>query len=426
MRFVCASCGHDFKGEHRPQVCPACSADGANLWTLDDDASAIAPVRVETRRVGVLFVRCLAIAGLLCLIPTPLIDELMRVPKVVVGNTASEDALRDSDRAGNRQRGAAPVGGVGDRRSPGTVAVWRNDADPRGAVASRGQLAGGRAATPRPVTGPPHAEIDVREAPPGAPSGQGAGSEGAGSEDVVRLDDRCPGGRAPPSSVVFIVDASVSMGLPADTPVALERELDARMDAGDARARTEYRMLIAQPAPKRLDVAKAIFMAATESLPGDLDTGLVTFRSCTGIAALGPVGPDGIGELTRHVDALAVERGGETAITDSLTRARAMVGPGGGRLVVITDGQETCSANPCAVHGDIAEHGIVVDVLDLTGQAALGCLADRSGGQVYRADDDLDVAALVAFVRAAIAPAPLAVGCGEAARRTPPHAVSGR
>jgi Ca-activated chloride channel family protein len=159
---------------------------------------------------------------------------------------------------------------------------------------------------------------------------------------------------------------------------------------------------MAGPSPKRLDFAKRVFAAAIDRIPPGFDAGLVSFRSCTRIDGIGPVKPADFGELRKHVEALAVQRGGDTAITESLSHARRLLSGTGGRVVLVTDGQETCRRDPCAVHGDIADDGIVVDVVDLTGVAALECLAGSSGGQVYRARGRLDVAELTGFVSAAM------------------------
>lgn len=198
---------------------------------------------------------------------------------------------------------------------------------------------------------------------------------------------------------MFVIDASVSMGLPIDVLPARERALDDRIDRGDKAAREEYRLLLGSPKPKRLDSAKRLFADALRHLPSGATAGAVTFRSCTTVDTVGPVPRDGFPDLLRHVAGLDIERGGETAITQAIAAGRDMLAGAGGRLVLVTDGQETCRINPCLAHADAATEGIVIDVIDLTGTSALACLAEATGGRLYIAAGRLDVAGTVAFIR---------------------------
>ena len=126
--------------------------------------------------------------------------------------------------------------------------------------------------------------------------------------------------------------------------------------------------------------------------------GGITFSSCLDINAVGLVEQPQFGKLQAHVNGLKIQRGGETAITDSLILALSMLGSRGGRIVLITDGQETCSGDPCDIADAALAQNTVIDVVDMTGTAPVACLAEQTGGRLYRPKGAPDYSRMAAFV----------------------------
>ena len=83
------------------------------------------------------------------------------------------------------------------------------------------------------------------------------------------------------------------------------------------------------------------------------------------------------------MEQLAIQRGGETPISASLeTAAREIGGPG--RIVLITDGKESCGRDPCRTARELKGRypGLVIDVVDVSGRTGLACVAQATGGRM--------------------------------------------
>ncbi|HEY8383078.1 MAG TPA: VWA domain-containing protein [Microvirga sp.] len=77
---------------------------------------------------------------------------------------------------------------------------------------------------------------------------------------------------------------------------------------------------------------------------------------------------------------------GKTPITASLREAAALV-PQGGTVVLVTDGIETCNADPCAVaeemkrqNAGLVAHVVGFDLPTASERAKVSCIAERTGG----------------------------------------------
>lgn len=89
---------------------------------------------------------------------------------------------------------------------------------------------------------------------------------------------------------------------------------------------------------------------------------------------------------------------GETPISYSLKKAAADLGTSGKRtIMLVSDGEETCNADPCATAAALAKQGIDLkfDVIGLgvSGKARsqLQCIADKGNGTYYDADDSQQI-----------------------------------
>jgi len=209
-------------------------------------------------------------------------------------------------------------------------------------------------------------------------------SQGEAAADMSPPED-CASD-TPKDPVVLVFDGSVSMGLPVDMDVDLEAELDRRMAMGDNAARVEYRRWLATDKPKRIDVAKAAVSEMLSRSDPQLRIAAVSFTSCQDISSHRFVSVGDRTDVGSFVSAVTPKRGGDTALTASIGAALSLLrsnAPGGrGRVLVLTDGQETCGGNLCALARVTAREqpGARVDVVDLSGQSNASCITEATGG----------------------------------------------
>ena len=147
----------------------------------------------------------------------------------------------------------------------------------------------------------------------------------------------------------------------------------------------------------RMSAAKQAFDDVLDSVPQGVQLGIRTLGAdypgndrktgCKDTRQLYPVGPLDRNEAKTAVATLAPT--GWTPIGPALLRAADDIkgGTGTHRLVLITDGEDTCAPlNPCDVARDIAAKGInlVIDTLGLVPDAStrtqLSCIAEATGG----------------------------------------------
>lgn len=150
----------------------------------------------------------------------------------------------------------------------------------------------------------------------------------------------------------------------------------------------------------RIDAAKSALVRAVDGLPPDARVGLRVYgatvaersdpAACKDSQLVVPVGPAAKPTLKA---AIAKYRPyGETPIAYSLQQAAGDLGAHGKRtILLVSDGEETCAADPCAVARSIHDRGIdlTIDVVGLKvdGKARqqLRCIADAGGGTYYDA-----------------------------------------
>ena len=108
----------------------------------------------------------------------------------------------------------------------------------------------------------------------------------------------------------------------------------------------------------------------------------------------------------------AITPKGRTPITHSLREGLKDIGDEAGDILLITDGIETCDADPCALMEewkaskvDIRVHVVGVG-LDAAERKAVGCIASISGGRYLDADSAERFAEALGAVRQAVAEEP--------------------
>jgi Ca-activated chloride channel homolog len=152
----------------------------------------------------------------------------------------------------------------------------------------------------------------------------------------------------------------------------------------------------------KIEAAKTALNTVVDRLPGTAQVGLRVYgakplppsdpQACTDTDLVVPIGPADTAGLKRAIG--AYQPAGETPIAYSLGKAAADLGQSGPRtILLVSDGEESCKADPCAVARQLHAAGIdlIVDVVGLNVNAAargqLTCIAEAAGGTYYDARD---------------------------------------
>jgi Ca-activated chloride channel family protein len=158
----------------------------------------------------------------------------------------------------------------------------------------------------------------------------------------------------------------------------------------------------------KIQAAKAALRSVVADLPADAHVGMRVYGAtvfdksepgaCRDSQLVVPVGPVDRGALRTQID--AYQPHGETPIAYALSQAASDLGPDGKRrILLVSDGEETCAADPCQVARQIHEAGIdlVVDVVGMSvpeqSRRQLECIADAGGGTYCETGTPVEVAA---------------------------------
>jgi Ca-activated chloride channel family protein len=164
----------------------------------------------------------------------------------------------------------------------------------------------------------------------------------------------------------------------------------------------------------KIEIAREALGGLTRALPAGTRLGLMAYGhrragDCADIETLIPAGP--LDPAAFAAAAGRVTPRGRTPISASLQRAAET---GARRIVLLSDGIETCVPDACAdiralrARGvDVTVHVIGFDIGGAAQQAALACIAEATGGRFLPARNAADLArALADLTGAAAAPAP--------------------
>lgn len=148
----------------------------------------------------------------------------------------------------------------------------------------------------------------------------------------------------------------------------------------------------------KLAAAKRVLNQLLPSLPKDIAVGLMVYghrsNDCADIQLvepIQPVTPEVIARVRGTVDRL--EARGWTPIADSLRKSIPAFDGRPGRIILVTDGEESCQGDVCAAAEAVKNSGVqcVVDIvgfsLNSAQRAALKCITDITGGRYYDARD---------------------------------------
>ncbi|MBI6549577.1 VWA domain-containing protein [Xenorhabdus sp. VLS] len=195
--------------------------------------------------------------------------------------------------------------------------------------------------------------------------------------DVRKL---CPAQRnqnqAP--EVVLVFDASESMFLGIDvTPQELQLWLQ----------RLSFQNV--EREPRRITVAKQSAKRVIDKLPSDMAISLVAASDCKRVSTSSSFTSGQRLALKRTIDRIVPD--GKTPLALALEKAGALV-DGVNRdaiILLISDGDETCGGDPCAVANALKSRKprLQVNVVDIMNTGAGNCIAEQTGGKVFTANN---------------------------------------
>ncbi|WP_299921421.1 VWA domain-containing protein [uncultured Pelagimonas sp.] len=169
----------------------------------------------------------------------------------------------------------------------------------------------------------------------------------------------------------------------------------------------------------KITIAQEVVGDLLGALPKDTDLGLTVYGhrekgNCADIETVVHPGPDTRGAIAQAVNGIKPK--GKTPLSDAVraaaeelryTEERATV-------ILVSDGRETCVADPCEVARTLEETGVDLTVHvvgfdvsdDATALGQLQCLADETGGQFVTADDADQLSDALTTIAEAPAPEP--------------------
>ena len=200
----------------------------------------------------------------------------------------------------------------------------------------------------------------------------------AGVKVVEITDEEDEDGEDKPSRISLVLDASGSMRAPVN-------------------------------GRSKLDIARDVLRQVLVDWDPEISLGMVVYGhrdgSCEDIETLVPVEHGGAGPVAAALE--YIEAKGATPLTQAVVEAARDVASGGVensaesvRVVLVSDGEETCGRNPCELHEEMESLGVgfttyVVgfDILrNSKAQSQLRCLAQKSGGTFQLAWDSRSLA----------------------------------
>jgi hypothetical protein len=147
-----------------------------------------------------------------------------------------------------------------------------------------------------------------------------------------------------------------------------------------------------------------------DALPDDLNVGLRVYghresskspKTCKDTALIVPIAKLDRGRILKAASGLK-PRGETPLVHSSLLAVNDLKAAGGGSVILITDGEESCKGDSKQAAAEIAASGIDVTLnivgFTLTGEAVeaeLAALAGSTGGQYYAAQDGAELSRAV-------------------------------
>ncbi|WP_127104436.1 VWA domain-containing protein [Pararhodobacter zhoushanensis] len=167
----------------------------------------------------------------------------------------------------------------------------------------------------------------------------------------------------------------------------------------------------------KLEIARSVVGEVLAGMAPDATLGLIGYGhrrrgDCSDIEVMVEPAAGTAGQISQAVNAMRFQ--GRTPLTDAVRRAAEALrySEDPATVVLVTDGIETCEADPCALGRELEASGVnftahVVGFgLSAEEGAQVACLADETGGQYFQADDAAALTRALTQTLAAPAAAP--------------------
>jgi Ca-activated chloride channel family protein len=181
----------------------------------------------------------------------------------------------------------------------------------------------------------------------------------------------------------------------------------------------------------KLEIARETLRSVLQSLPPDTELGLMAYGhrekgSCTDIELVVPPATGTAAAITQAADAMRFQ--GKTPLTAAVRQAAEALGYDSRKstVVLVTDGVETCEADPCALGKELEQEGVDFTAhvvgFGLTAEEGreVSCLAENTGGKFLQASDSQGLREALAATVAEPAPAAPAEPAVAASEPAPP------
>jgi Ca-activated chloride channel family protein len=168
----------------------------------------------------------------------------------------------------------------------------------------------------------------------------------------------------------------------------------------------------------KLEIARESLRAALQSIPGDEEIGFMAYGhrekgSCSDIELIVPPQAGSASAIIQAADSMKFL--GKTPLTAAVKQAAEALKytEDKAKVILITDGLETCGGDPCALGKELEASGVdfTADVVGfgLTAEEGrqVACLAENTGGKYIQASDEAALKEALAETVAAPVPAPV-------------------
>ncbi len=152
-------------------------------------------------------------------------------------------------------------------------------------------------------------------------------------------------------------------------------------------------------ASSRMQASKGAIGNLVQSMPGDIDIGLIEFTDCNQVKRDRFYSPSERQTLIDQVNRLAPTRG--TPLEQAVRRAGLVISESvEGVIVVVTDGSDSCNGDPCAAARAIAasKPNVKINVIDISGSSSnpsAQCMAQATGGRVFQPNSAAEMKVMV-------------------------------
>ena len=201
---------------------------------------------------------------------------------------------------------------------------------------------------------------------------------------------------------VALLATAISFGLPSTSPFAADKAVLVLDGSGS--------MWQQVGSTTKIEIARDVIGDLMLDWSDKVELGLSAYGhrekgNCGDIETLKPIGPVDPKEVAQIVDAISPK--GKTPLTAAVRKAADELRFEEDRatVILVSDGEETCGGDPCAVARELEAAGIDFTVhvvgFDLTQEetANLQCIADNTGGKFLQASDAEELHQAMAVVK---------------------------